>query len=93
MCTICSKLTIKTPEKRHQHRPGTFIVNFEQILNKQIPVKVTLIAKISLPSFACKVNFKRQNLSKKYGAHHALIENRTAWTEAATGGVLWKKVF
>ena len=26
---ICSKLAIKTPERRHQHRFGVFVVNFE----------------------------------------------------------------
>ena len=31
-CEICSKLTIKTPERRHHwHRSGVFIVNFEHI--------------------------------------------------------------
>ena len=30
-CEICSKLTIKTPEQRHWHRSGIFIVNFEHI--------------------------------------------------------------
>ena len=36
MCEICSKLTIKTPERRHWchlHRSGIFIVNFERISN------------------------------------------------------------
>ena len=28
---ICSKLTIKTPERRHQRRSDVFIVNFEHI--------------------------------------------------------------
>ena len=27
----CSKLTIKTPERRHFRRSGVFIVNFEHI--------------------------------------------------------------
>ena len=31
MCEICSKLTIKTPERRQWHRPGVFIVIFEHI--------------------------------------------------------------
>ena len=31
MCEICSKLTIKTPKRRHCHRSGVFIVAFEQI--------------------------------------------------------------
>ena len=29
---ICSKLTIKTPERRYWRRSGVFIVNFEHIL-------------------------------------------------------------
>ena len=28
---VCSKLTIKTPERRQWRRPGVIIVNFEQI--------------------------------------------------------------
>ena len=28
---ICSKLTLKTPERRHWRRFGVFIVNFEHI--------------------------------------------------------------
>ena len=30
-CEIYSKLTIKTPERRHWRRSGVFIVNFEYI--------------------------------------------------------------
>ena len=30
---ICSKLTIKTPGRRHWHRSGVFVVNFEVILH------------------------------------------------------------
>ena len=30
-CEICSKLTIKIPERRHWRRSGVFIVNFEYI--------------------------------------------------------------
>ena len=30
-CEICSKLTIKTPERRHWRRSGVFIVNCEHI--------------------------------------------------------------
>ena len=30
-CEICSKLTRKTPERRHWRRSGVFIVNFEHI--------------------------------------------------------------
>ena len=30
-CEICSKLTIKTPERCHRRRSGVFIINFENI--------------------------------------------------------------
>ena len=30
-CEICSKITIKTPERRHWRRSGVFNVNFEHI--------------------------------------------------------------
>ena len=30
-CEICSKLTMKTPERRQRRRSSVFIVNFEQI--------------------------------------------------------------
>ena len=30
-CEICSKLTIKAPERHHWHCSGVFIVNFENI--------------------------------------------------------------
>ena len=30
-CEICSKITKKTPERRHWRRSGVFIVNFEHI--------------------------------------------------------------
>ena len=47
-CKICSKLTIRTPERHQWRRPGVFTVNFENIshlvlmfplltLNKQLP--------------------------------------------------------
>ena len=32
-CEICSKLTIKIPERRQWRRSGVFIVNFEHILH------------------------------------------------------------
>ena len=32
-CKICSKLTIKTPERRQRRRSGVFIVNSEHILH------------------------------------------------------------
>ena len=32
-CKICSKLTIKTPKRRHWRLSGVFIINFKHILN------------------------------------------------------------
>ena len=40
-CEIYSKLTIKTPERRHWRRTGVFIVNFEHISNL-VPVFLLL---------------------------------------------------
>ena len=31
-CETCSKLTQKTPERRHRHRFGVYIVNFEHVI-------------------------------------------------------------
>ena len=36
-CEICSKLEIKTPERRQWRRPGVFIVNFEHISYLVLP--------------------------------------------------------
>ena len=33
MFEICSKLKVKTAERRHGHDFGVFIVNFEQVLH------------------------------------------------------------
>ena len=33
MCEIYSKLTLKTPKKRHWHHSGVIIASFEQILH------------------------------------------------------------
>ena len=48
MCEICSKLTIKTPERRQRRRSGVFIVNFEYI---------SYFSNVSI------VDFKQVNLS------------------------------
>ena len=32
MCEICSKLTVKTPERGHWRPSGVFIVNFEHVI-------------------------------------------------------------
>ena len=41
-CEICSKLTIKTPERRHWRRSGVFIVNFEHISHLVLVFWLTL---------------------------------------------------
>ena len=48
-CKICSKLTIKTPERRQWHRSCVFIVNFEHISH--------VFSRVSI------VNFKQVNVS------------------------------
>ena len=42
ICGICSKLAIKTPERRHGHRSDVFISNFEQI--SHIALMLTLLS-------------------------------------------------
>ena len=37
---ICSKLTIKTPVRRHGHRSGVFIANFEHIFTPFTSVSI-----------------------------------------------------
>ena len=44
-CEICSKLTIKIPERRQRRYSGIFTVNFEQISH---PVLVFLLLTLSI---------------------------------------------
>ena len=39
---ICSKLTIKTPKRRHRRRSGVIIVNFEHISQLAFCSKLTI---------------------------------------------------
>ena len=48
-CEICSKLTIKTPERRHWRRFGVFIVNFEHN-SHLVLVFLLLTLNIKLPT-------------------------------------------
>ena len=51
-CKICSKLTIKTPERRHWRCSGVLIVNFEHILHLVlIFLLLTLSIKLLLGRF------------------------------------------
>ena len=33
-CEICSKLTVKIPERRHWRRSGIFIINFDHVSHR-----------------------------------------------------------
>ena len=46
---ICSKLTIKIPERRHWRRSGIFIINFEHVLHLFL-VFLLLILSRQLPA-------------------------------------------
>ena len=48
-CGICSKLIIKTPERRHWYRSGVFIVNFEHI-SQLVLVFLLLTLNMQLPA-------------------------------------------
>ena len=41
-CEICSKLTIKTPERRQWRRYGVIIINFEHISHLAFCSKLTI---------------------------------------------------
>ena len=44
-CEICSKFTIKIPERRHLRRSGIFIVNFEQILHLVLVFQLLVLSR------------------------------------------------
>ena len=48
-CEVCSKLIIKTPERRHWRRSGVFIVNFEHI-SYHVRVFLLLTLNMLLPA-------------------------------------------
>ena len=62
-CKICSKLTIQTPERRHWHRSGLFIVNFEHnshlalvfILTSNLLLSAGIHNILSWPSIKCNI--------------------------------------
>ena len=43
LCEISSKLTIKTPKRRHWRRSGVFIVNFEHISHPFSSVSIVMV--------------------------------------------------
>ena len=47
-CEICSKLTIKTPEKRQRRRSRVFIVNFEHTLHLFLMILLLTLNKFYL---------------------------------------------
>ena len=57
-CKICSKLTIKTPDRRQWRRSGVLIVNFENILHL---VFLLLTLNIYLN---CRLSIKQQLLNE-----------------------------
>ena len=52
-CEICSKQTIKTPERRHWRRSGVFIVKFEHISHLFL-VFLLLTLNMQMPAGNCK---------------------------------------
>ena len=54
-CEICSKLTIKTPERCHWRRSDVFIVNFEHI-SHLVLVFLLLALNMQLPASTAKIS-------------------------------------
>ena len=58
-CEICSKLTIKTPERRHWRRSCVFIVNFEHIFTPFSSVFIADFEQVNVDWSICIVrNFQ-----------------------------------
>ena len=83
---ICSKLTIKTPERRHCRRSGVFIVKFENIshiflvflllnLNKQMLAGTYAITFLVPKSIQEKLTMKK-NFSSLIARHLAFQETK-----------------
>ena len=92
MCKICSKLTIKAPERRHWRRFGVFIANFKQrfvlvfsylTLNKQIPTGNDLKEKRAVASryktSPCFYSFTDQYSPEKLSIFHS-AKTFTNWS-------------
>ena len=60
-CEICSKLTIKTPERRQWCRSGVFIVSFEHI-SHLVLVFLLLTLRRQMPAGLIQLNiFEQEN--------------------------------
>ena len=82
MCEICSKLTIKTPERRQWHRSGVFIVNFEHISHL-------------FPSVSIVVDFQQVNVSwESYTSILLFFQpiNFLSWPAVAVGATVTQSV-
>ena len=53
-CEICSKLTIKTSERRHWGRSSVFIVNFEYISHLVLVFLLLTLSRLILAEIALK---------------------------------------
>ena len=51
MCEICSRLTIKTPERQQRGLSGVFIVNFEHIVNLHVTYFTFFARSVSIVGF------------------------------------------
>ena len=60
---ICSKLTIKTPERRQWSRSGVFIVNFEHISRLDL-VFLSLTLNMKMPTRYCRSHSPAVSLKK-----------------------------
>ena len=47
-CEICSKLILKTPERRQWHHSGVFIVNFEHISHLFSSISIVYLEQVNV---------------------------------------------
>ena len=76
-CEICSKLTIKTLERRQSRRSGAFIVNFEHISHLFLLFLLLALNRYMLAGCNVKMQFiqkQTKNMSKPLSFHSEIID-------------------
>ena len=61
-CKLYSKLTIKTPERRHWRRSGVFIVNFNHISHPFFSVSIVNFEQVNVSWFSLNYYFLFRNI-------------------------------
>ena len=78
-CEICSKLTIKTPERRQWRRSGVFIVNFEHI--SHLVLMFLLLTLVTSENYV-KNLFKKHRHCQEYQINFMILKKNLLFNAA-----------